>query len=89
MSKNKDFAMLVADKMPGPDKLGKDTEDEEYADGSADDAEEGDDGDDEQLELDTMKDFRTCLRSGDDKEALKHLRDLVKLLGVKEDAEEG
>jgi hypothetical protein len=67
------LAIMIADKMPPPDKL-KGKSGGDYSDNS-DDA-----GDDEQMELDTMRDLRQCMKSGDDKGALGHLRDLVQML---------
>lgn len=76
MAGKRGLAIMIADKMPPPDKLKGGGKSDDYSDSSDD---EGGD-DDEQMELDTMRDLRQCLKSGDDKQALGHLRDLVQML---------
>jgi len=87
---HKGLAIMIADKMPSPDKLAKHEEHDGEYDGYSDgDGEEGhEEGDDEQMELDTMRDFRQCIKDGDDKGALGHLRDLVDMLSEPGEKEE-
>ncbi len=68
------LAIMIADKMPPPDKL-KGGDKSEYSDSSDDGGD-----DDEQMEVDTVKDFFACGKSGDYQGALGHLRDLVQML---------
>jgi hypothetical protein len=80
------LAIMIADKMPPPGKGGSSKDD--YAEPVAGDGkDEGGDGD-ETMELDTMRDFRQCLKSGDDEQALAHLKDLISMLGSPEEKDE-
>lgn len=68
---------MIADKMPPPGKSNGSSGGGDYG---GDGGESSDSGDDEDMELSTMADFRSCLKSGDDEGALGHLRDLVDML---------
>lgn len=86
------LAIMIADKMPPPDKLkgrsGGDYGSDDSMGSGDDGGDEGEGGDDEEMELSTMADFRKCLKDGDDKSALGHLRDLVSMLSSPEEKDE-
>jgi len=84
---HKGLAIMIADKMPPPDKLGKSKDD--YGDSGGDYSSDDGGDDDEQTELDTMRDLRGCIKSGDDKGALGHLKDLISMLSSSDEKDEG